>query len=160
LIWYNAETSNLDLHLERGNHLNRGEVHKDLHRFILEPNPAANLVGEIKNHESKTESHIISRFGGDSMSFVSQIMRKASIVERSEVAPDEKVDKFEELVDEAGVIRDRMEASFARLSASEVESLGPGRRKEIAQLTETIMKLKSKRREFLGSRPAGEITVH
>lgn len=87
-------------------------------------------------------------------------MRKASIVERSEVEPAEKVDKFEELVDEAGVIRDRMEASFARLSPSEVESLGPGRRKEIAQLTETIMKLKSKRREFLGSRPSGEITIH
>jgi len=133
---------------------------KHLHRFSLEPNPAANLVGEIKNHESNTESRVFSRLGGSPMSFVSQIMRKASIVERSEVAETEKIDKFEELVDEAGVIRDRMEASFSRLSASEVESLGPGRRKEIAQLTETIMKLKSKRIEFLGKRPSGEVTLH
>ncbi len=85
------------------------------------------------------------------MSFVSQIMRKASIVERSEAPSEEKVDKFEELVDEAGMIRDRMEASFTRLSANEMETLGPGRRKEIAQLTETIMKLKSKRKEFIAS---------
>lgn len=82
------------------------------------------------------------------MSFVSQIMRKASIVERSEAPIVEKADKFEELVDEAGMIRDRMEASFSRLSANEMETLGPGRRKEIAQLTETILKLKSKRTEF------------
>lgn len=94
------------------------------------------------------------------MSFVSQIMRKASIVERSEAATDEKIDKFEELVDEAGVIRDRMEASFSRLSASEIESLGPSRRKEIAQLTETIMKLKSKRTEFLSRRDKNEATLH
>ncbi|ARU40752.1 hypothetical protein C0431_07390 [bacterium] len=82
------------------------------------------------------------------MSFVSQIMRKASIVERSEVPTQEKATKFEELVDEAGMIRDRMEASFKRLSSNEMETLGPGRRKEIAQLTETILKLKSKRKEF------------
>lgn len=89
------------------------------------------------------------------MSFVSQIMRKASIVERSEVPADEKVDKFGELVDEAGTIRDRMEASFSRLSANEMETLGPGRRKEIAQLNETILKLKSKRKQLM----TGE-TVH
>ena len=92
------------------------------------------------------------------MSFVSQIMRKASIVERSEVTATEKVEKFEELVDEAGVIRERMEASFSRLSANEMETLGPGRRKEIAQLTETILKLKSKRKEFLG--PNSKPTIH
>lgn len=92
------------------------------------------------------------------MSFVSQIMRKASIVERSEVTTDEKVEKFEELVDEAGMIRERMEASFSRLSANEMETLGPGRRKEIAQLTETILKLKSKRKEFMGS--VTQETVH
>lgn len=83
------------------------------------------------------------------MSFVSQIMRKASIVERSDSPVDEKVDRFKELVDEAGTIRERMEASFTRLSANEMETLGPGRRKEIAQLTETILKLKTKRIELM-----------
>lgn len=92
------------------------------------------------------------------MSFVSQIMRKASIVERSDSPVDEKVDRFKELVDEAGIIRDRMEASFTRLSANEMETLGPGRRKEIAQLTETILKLKTKRTEMIGD--LGKETIH
>lgn len=78
------------------------------------------------------------------MSFVSQIMRKASIVERSDAPPDEKASNLLKLVDEADTIRDRMESSFKRLSPVEVETLGPGRRKEIEQLVETMNKLKSK----------------
>jgi hypothetical protein len=86
-------------------------------------------------------------------------MRKASIVERSACPETEKAEKFEELVSEAGTIRERMEASFKRLSAHEMESLGPGRRKEIAQLTEMIMRLKTKHQDFLRLRDRKN-TIH
>lgn len=84
------------------------------------------------------------------MSFVSQIMRKASIVERSDAPPVEKAEKLEQLVSEADTIRERMQSSFMRLSANEMETLGPGRMKEIAQLDETKLKLKEKVLLFLG----------
>lgn len=78
------------------------------------------------------------------MSFVSQIMRKASIVERSNVSSEEKTNGLKKLVDEARTIRDRMASSFKRLSPVEIETLGPGRRKEIEQLTETIESLEQR----------------
>lgn len=90
------------------------------------------------------------------MSFVSQIMRKASIVERSDASPKEKAEKLQQLVEEADTIRDRMENSFKRLSPNEMETLGPGRQKEIAQLQEIMAKLKSKAGSFITLRPRHE----
>lgn len=72
------------------------------------------------------------------MSFVSQIMRKASIVERSEASLDDKKKGLKKLVEEARTIRERMAGSFKRLTPHELETLGPARQKEIEQLTETI----------------------
>ena len=83
------------------------------------------------------------------MSFVSQIMRKASIVERSEASLDEKKKGLRKLVEEARTIRERMAGSFNRLTPHELETLGPGRQKEIEQLTETI-KCLQERGEHLG----------
>lgn len=78
------------------------------------------------------------------MSFVSQIMRKASIVERSDRPLTEKAESFEKLAKEANVIVDRMESSLDRLSPNELQTLGPGRQKEMAQLTEAITKLRTR----------------
>lgn len=78
------------------------------------------------------------------MSFVSQIMRKASIVERSDRPAPEKAESFAKLADEAKTIVNRMESSLTRLSENELETLGPGRRKEMDQLMEAVQKLRRK----------------
>ncbi len=78
------------------------------------------------------------------MSFVSQIMRKASIVERSDRPRCEKAESFAKLADEAKVIVNRMESSLDRLTPNELQTLGPGRKKEMEQLTEAMQKLRFK----------------
>ena len=83
------------------------------------------------------------------MSFVSQIMRKASIVERSEQPLDQKAKSYLKLAEEAKTIVTRMESSFARLTANEMDTLGPGRHKEIEQLAEAMSKLKLKASDAL-----------
>lgn len=90
--------------------------------------------------------------GGAVLSFVSQIMRKASIVERSDKSVDEKAESFMKLAEEADVIVDRMESSLSRLSPSELETLGPGRQKEMDQLSEAVQKLKVKAKELIKRR--------
>lgn len=78
------------------------------------------------------------------MSFVSQIMRKASIVERSDRPTEEKAESFDKLAEEANTIVNRMESSLNRLTPNELTTLGPGRKKEMAQLSEAMSKLRAK----------------
>lgn len=94
--------------------------------------------------------------GGAVLSFVSQIMRKASIVERSDKSVDEKAESFMKLAEEADVIVDRMESSLSRLSPAELETLGPGRHKEMDQLKEAVLKLKIKAKELIKRRTGAE----
>lgn len=89
------------------------------------------------------------------MSFVSQIMRKASIVERSDRPVTEKAESFTKLAEEAKTIVNRMESSLDRLSPNELETLGPGRQKEMAQLTEAIHKLRSRARSMASNLTEG-----
>lgn len=77
-------------------------------------------------------------------------MRKASIVERSDRPTTEKAESFAKLADEAKTIVTRMESSLDRLSPNELQTLGPGRQKEMAQLTEAMVKLRSKAKLMMG----------
>lgn len=94
------------------------------------------------------------------MSFVSQIMRKASIVERSDRPLPEKAESYEKLAKEARTIVDRMESSLSRLSPNELETLGPGRQKEMAQLKEAVVKLRDRAESISTAPENGEEVVH
>lgn len=65
---------------------------------------------------------------------------------------NEKAESFNKLADEAESIVGRMESSMSRLTSTELETLGPGRKKEMAQLKETMYKLKHKATEALMKR--------
>lgn len=82
------------------------------------------------------------------MSFVSQILRRASIAERSNRPALEKAETYTKLADEAATIAERMTASMSRLSPKDLADLGPTRQKEINQLTEMMSRLRTKARQL------------